>query len=148
MPEPDIAETAPAVSEAIPGLWASGIVAIHNANDSEDGLALRTYQTLHRDGALGVRVLCHLSVANLAHARAMGLQSGLGDAWLRVGGIKMFADGALGSRTASMLRPFVGESRNMYGPVPMEVALFADGGVAWNTLSATQTGARSAGGVR
>ena len=30
-----------------------------------------------------------------------------------------------------LLRPF-GVSGNMYGPVPMEVAVFADGGVAWN----------------
>jgi hypothetical protein len=30
-----------------------------------------------------------------------------------------------------LLRPF-GASRNMYGPLPIEVALFADGGVAWN----------------
>jgi hypothetical protein len=30
-----------------------------------------------------------------------------------------------------LLRPF-GVSRNMYGPLPIEVALFADGGVAWN----------------
>jgi Tol biopolymer transport system component len=30
-----------------------------------------------------------------------------------------------------LLRPF-GESQRMYGPVPVEVALFADGGVAWN----------------
>ena len=31
-----------------------------------------------------------------------------------------------------ILRPFTGPSRNMYGPVPLEVALFLDGGVAWN----------------
>jgi outer membrane protein assembly factor BamA len=30
-----------------------------------------------------------------------------------------------------LLRPF-GASQGMYGPVPIEVALFADGGVAWN----------------
>jgi outer membrane protein assembly factor BamA len=30
-----------------------------------------------------------------------------------------------------LLRPFGAASR-MYGPVPIEVALFADGGVAWN----------------
>jgi len=30
-----------------------------------------------------------------------------------------------------LLRPF-GASQRMYGPVPIEVALFADGGVAWN----------------
>ncbi|MQA31411.1 MAG: peptidase S9 [Luteitalea sp.] len=31
-----------------------------------------------------------------------------------------------------LLRPFTGPSQSMYGPVPVEVALFADGGVAWN----------------
>jgi hypothetical protein len=31
-----------------------------------------------------------------------------------------------------LLRPF-GVSRNMYGPLPVEVGLFADGGVAWNS---------------
>jgi outer membrane protein assembly factor BamA len=31
-----------------------------------------------------------------------------------------------------LLRPFVGASSRMYGPLPVEVAFFADGGVAWN----------------
>jgi hypothetical protein len=31
-----------------------------------------------------------------------------------------------------LLRPF-GASRRMYGPLPVEMALFADGGVAWNS---------------
>jgi outer membrane protein assembly factor BamA len=31
-----------------------------------------------------------------------------------------------------LLRPFTGPSQSMYGPIPVEVALFADGGVAWN----------------
>jgi outer membrane protein assembly factor BamA len=33
-----------------------------------------------------------------------------------------------------LLRPF-GASQRMYGPLPVEVAFFADGGVAWNSLS-------------
>jgi predicted amidohydrolase YtcJ len=111
-PAPDVPETAPAVHAATAELWARGIVAIHNANDTRHGLALRTYQTLHREGRLRLRVLAHLSVENLAHARAIGLESGLGDAWLRIGGVKMFADGALGSRTASMLEPFTSDPNN------------------------------------
>ena len=71
-------------------MWATGIVAFHNANDSADGLALRTYQALHKAGELGVRVLQHIPAGNLAHARALGLRSGLGDAWLRIGGVKFF----------------------------------------------------------
>jgi len=31
-----------------------------------------------------------------------------------------------------LLRPFGGASRSMYGPLPVEVGLFLDGGLAWN----------------
>jgi outer membrane protein assembly factor BamA len=49
-----------------------------------------------------------------------------------------------------LLRPF-GVSRSMYGPVPIETALFLDGGVAWNRgerpalLGGTRHGVASAG---
>lgn len=111
-PRPELAETVTAVRAAIPAMWQAGIVALHNANDTADGLAFRTYQELRRRGELGLRVLQHIPACNLAHARALGLRSGLGDAWLRVGGVKFFADGALGSRTANMLRPYQGEPDN------------------------------------
>jgi predicted amidohydrolase YtcJ len=42
----------------------------------------------------------------------IGLHSGFGDDWLRIGGVKMFADGALGPRTATMLAPYEGEPEN------------------------------------
>jgi len=108
-PPPELRQTMAAVRSSIPALWRTGIVAIHNANDTLDGLALRTYEGLHCRRELHVRVLQHIPAGNLAHARAIGLRSGLGDAWLRIGGIKMFADGALGSRTALMQQPYVGE---------------------------------------
>ncbi len=111
-PKPELAETVAAVRAATPAMWQTGIVALHNANDTCDGLAFRTYQELRRRGELGIRVLQQIPVCNLEHARALGLRSGLGDAWLRVGGIKIFADGALGSRTASMLQPYLGEPDN------------------------------------
>ena len=109
IPKPGLVETTAAVRAAIPDLWRTGIVAIHNANDTCDGLAFRTYQELRRQGELGLRVLQQIPLCNLEHAAAIGLHTGLGDAFLRVGGIKMFADGALGSRTASMLQPYEDE---------------------------------------
>ncbi len=62
-----------------------------------------------------------LSWASLEQGRAVDLQSGLsdwarlrddiqrngrGDEWLRIGGLKGFVDGSLGSHTAAMLAPF------------------------------------------
>ncbi|MCU0503826.1 MAG: amidohydrolase family protein [Anaerolineae bacterium] len=112
IPKPELAETVTAVKAATPGMWATGIVALHNANDSADGLSLRTYQALRTQDELGLRVVQHLPACNLDHARAIGLQSGLGDPWLRIGGVKFFADGALGSRTAHMLQPFLDNPSN------------------------------------
>ena len=112
IPKPGLTEIVTAVKATVPAMWATGIVAIHNANDSADGIALRTYQALRTQEELGLRVLQHLPACNLDHARAIGLQSGLGDAWLRIGGVKFFADGALGSRTAHMMQPFLDNPSN------------------------------------
>jgi predicted amidohydrolase YtcJ len=129
-PKPEVSDTTAAVLAATPGMWQTGIVALHNANDSCDGLSFRTYQALRNEGWLGLRVVQHIPVCNLNHATALGLRSGLGDAWLRIGGIKMFADGALGNRTASMLQPFTGEPDNWGVPTTdpeemLELALAA-----------------------
>lgn len=45
-------------------------------------------------------------------SRGAGMRTGPGDHWLRVGGVKMYADGTLGSQTASMLEPFEGQPDN------------------------------------
>jgi hypothetical protein len=112
IPAPGLLETTAAVRAALLGAWAAGIVAIHNASDTLDGLALRTFQLLRQRDELGLRVVQQIPSGSLGHARALGLRSGFGDRRLRIGGVKFFADGSLGSRTASMLQPYVGQPDN------------------------------------
>lgn len=38
---------------------------------------------------------------------AVGLKTGYGDAWLRFGGVKIFADGSIGARNAAVSEPYV-----------------------------------------
>lgn len=83
----------------------AGLVGIHNV---EGANALRAFQNLHAKNKLTMRVLHMIPADNLEHAVALGLQTGLGDDWLRIGGVKIFADGSLGSQTAWMLEPFEG----------------------------------------
>jgi predicted amidohydrolase YtcJ len=53
-----------------------------------------------------VRVVKNLPMDLLESALETGWHSGFGDSWLRIGNLKMFADGALGPQTAAMLEPY------------------------------------------
>ena len=60
---------------------------------------------------LSLRVWASLPAERIDEIVALGLRSGLGDEWLRIGPVKAFADGTLGSRTAWMLEPFADAGR-------------------------------------
>jgi len=81
-------------------------------------------KTLRERGELSVRCLLHLSGGDLDHALALGLRSGLGDEWLRVGGLKLFADGSLGSESAEMLSHY--EGRRHLGLATLEQDVLED----------------------
>lgn len=62
-----------------------------------------------------IRIWQALGLDNLDAAISLGLRSGFGSDFLRLGGIKVFADGSLGSRTAYMKQPWPGtDSQNGY----------------------------------
>lgn len=74
---------------------------------------LRAYQSLWRRGALPARVSLMMIISDtLDEMIALGVQSGLGDARLRIGPAKLFSDGSIGGRTARMRQPYVGETDN------------------------------------
>ena len=78
-----------------------GVTAVHD----KDGWlgALRIFQRLHEEGSLLLRVWQSLPHAQVQAAAALGLRSGFGDDFLRLGYLKAFMDGTLGSQTARML---------------------------------------------
>ena len=107
--EPDPALTRSLVQRALTELQHSGITTIH---DIEGQNALRLFQQLRDEHALGVRVQMILPRHVLPELRAVGLRTGFGDDLLSFGGIKIFADGTLGSQTAAMLESFEGNPGN------------------------------------
>jgi predicted amidohydrolase YtcJ len=94
-------EMVEACREGIPLALSRGVVSIHD----KDGWlgALRVFQRLREEGVLNMRVWQSLPWDQLESLQSIGLASGLGDDLLRVGYIKAFLDGTLGSRTALML---------------------------------------------
>jgi len=68
-------------------------------------------------------------------ALAQGMKSGDGDEWLRIGHVKFFSDGALGSQTAALEQPYEGSSDLgilTFDPLELraDVARAAAGGLA------------------
>jgi predicted amidohydrolase YtcJ len=61
---------------------------------------------------LALRVVKNINREWLPAALEVGLRWGFGDDWIRIGGLKIFADGALGPRTAYMIEPYEGEPDN------------------------------------
>jgi predicted amidohydrolase YtcJ len=112
VPPPTVEQTVAAIRQAQPRAWAAGLTSIHEINDLEPMVALRAFQELRQRGELGLRVLQNIPASRLETFAQAGVQSGFGDEWIRIGGVKYFMDGALGSRTADMLQPFEGEPDN------------------------------------
>lgn len=87
-----------------------GITGIHDLDDPDCLIAL---QLLKARGELGLRVAKYINKAYFQAALDSGIRFGLGDDWIHLTGLKLFADGALGPRTAYMLAPYEGESNNI-----------------------------------
>ena len=75
-----------------------GVAAIHD----KDGWlgAIGIFQRLRDEGNLSLRVWGSIPHRLLDDAAALSLLSGFGDEWLRIGYLKAFMDGTLGSKTA------------------------------------------------
>ncbi|NIV14503.1 MAG: amidohydrolase family protein, partial [Aliifodinibius sp.] len=61
---------------------------------------------------MGVRVFWYLPVSLLSTIEELNIHSGFGNSFLKNCGVKLFADGALGSQTAEMLENYEGLNRS------------------------------------
>ena len=113
IPKTTTAQLVKAMRQAQEYCWRVGLTGIHDFDGRACFIAL---QNLQQNGELGLRVVKNVPVYRLEHAIGIGLRSGFGDDWLRIGSVKIFADGALGPRTAAMIAPYEGEPDN-YGIV-------------------------------
>lgn len=89
---------------------AQGVVAV---GDMGDAASLRAFQGLRDKRRLRLRVWKTIPLDNMEAAIIARLRSGMGDRWLKIGGVKIFLDGALGSQTAWMLKPYTSDRKNL-----------------------------------
>ena len=105
---PDLtpAEVRQALVAAMAEMNRWGLTGIHDAGAGRRTIDL--YEELARSGALSVRTYAMISgdSSAIAHYFARGPQSALHDGRLWIRSVKLYSDGALGSRGAALLDPY------------------------------------------
>jgi predicted amidohydrolase YtcJ len=71
--------------------------------------ALPTYQELRERGELTARLYVWRGIEALGALKQTGLCTGLGDDWIRLGALKILADGSMGAGTAAFFEPYADE---------------------------------------
>ncbi len=69
---------------------------------------LRAYQDARQAGDLAARINCMIGYSHLDKMITAGVRTGLGDDWVRVGGMKATCDGSISERTARLSQPYIG----------------------------------------
>ncbi|MDE3137166.1 MAG: amidohydrolase [Acidobacteriota bacterium] len=73
---------------------------------------VRMYQRLLAEGKLTARIYCITPMPDWQSLAKEGIQANFGSDWIRMGAVKGFADGSIGSRTALMFDPYTDQPGN------------------------------------
>jgi len=111
IPDPSQAQMDRHYKQALELAYSRGVTGTHSVDGYE---AYRYMQSLNERGKLGIRINYYYPVAKLPEMLEKRIMFGSGDDWLRVAGVKIFSDGALGSKTALMYEKYKGSTDN-YG---------------------------------
>lgn len=115
VPEPDDEEVAEAVRAALRHAAESGVTAVQDMDGSSPETRrryLRVLQHLARTGGLTCRVEVRWPISRYKELADLGLTAGFGSDFLRIGGVKGFMDGSLGSSTARFFEPYESDPRH------------------------------------
>ena len=112
IPAPTREDDRSAIRAAIAESHRYGLVGVHDAGESRATIDL--LEEMAKAGALPFRLYIMVGddSAALAHYMSIGPRSGLYDNHIWVRSIKLYADGALGSRGAALLEPYSDDPNN------------------------------------
>ena len=112
VPDPSERELDAALRASMAHAASLGVTGVHGMGLG-DWSHLETYRRAHAAGDLTLRVYAFTALSSWERiAGEVNTAGGNGDAWLRIGGVKGFVDGSLGSSTALFKQPFEGEPDN------------------------------------
>jgi predicted amidohydrolase YtcJ len=109
IPNPGGDEIADAIRAAMRYAAENGVTSVQDMSASPDILA--AYQKLLNNDELTVRVYSHQPLPEWERLSRAGVRAGFGSDRLKIGGLKGFADGSLGSTTALFFEPYLDDPK-------------------------------------
>ncbi len=108
VPEPSEAQLDRFLEAAMRYVAANGVTTVHDvfADDMDSWTSLATYRRAERRGGLSTRIYSAPPLSDWRRVSDDIAANGRGSDWLKIGGVKGFMDGSLGSHTAAFLEPF------------------------------------------
>ena len=125
IPPPTEAEMTEALRAALAEAARVGLTSVHSITvdaDSWNGSFTGEIQLLRRaelEGWLTCRMYEIIPITRWEKLRDAGLAHNMGDDFIKLGAVKAFADGSLGSATAWMYEPFADDPANRGIPLPL-----------------------------
>jgi len=104
IPKPNLKELEKACISACKKAVKAGLTCVHWIVGSAE--EIRITQKLYLNGKLPLRVYLGISADLLDQLINLGLQTGFGNDMVKIGFVKVFADGSLGARTAALGKPY------------------------------------------
>jgi predicted amidohydrolase YtcJ len=112
VPAPTRAEIVEAVRAALAEARQVGVTSVQDMDGSDADTRRRLfhlYQQMARTGTLTLRIDLRWPISEWEALAALGVEANFGNEWVRIGGVKAFVDGSLGSSTAKMYAPYLNE---------------------------------------
>ncbi|HEV2177332.1 MAG TPA: amidohydrolase [Terriglobia bacterium] len=125
IPNPSEAEYEEAIKTGLAEARRVGVTSVEDMNlggDTPDGQftgEIRLLSRAEREGWLTCRFTEYIPIRQWKTLADAALSHNMGSDFLKLGGVKGFADGSLGSRTAWMFEPYADDPHNFGIPLPM-----------------------------
>lgn len=134
IPRPDFSQKLAAAKAASEYAASLGVTSVQ---DMSTGADMGVYQTLLERGELKTRIYGMTPLSEWERLARLGIHAPFGSDILRIGGLKAFSDGSLGSSTALFFEPYLHEPGNngLLGP-----DMVPEGAMLQRVLAADKTG--------
>jgi len=110
VPPPSRAELVAAIDAASRSALSSGLTTVHAL--LRDSSYVEALQEAQATGRLGIRVYMGIPADLLDNLTGLGIRTGFGNDWLKIGCVKILLDGSLGGRTAALKEPYTDDPSN------------------------------------